>query len=871
MRVMRQMRLIFLCACLLVFSLGQMARADDDQGQVPAPYAKFIDGAEPQHGLFTLWHKRGHVYVEISSAQLGKDYIQSAAPSNGLGGWAMVWGEAMFAQTRLIDFTRAGNKIVITWPNTFFKAPEGSARQRSIEQSFSPSVVAVAPIVALDDPAGRIVFDASPFLGDVLGLTAALKQNLGTTDPDQTYHLDSSRTFFGPSKAFPQNVIIEADQTFGADNPQLVDTVPDPRSIQMRVVYNIAQPPDDKDYMPRIYDDRLGYVASPYLAFGNDRRYDQSLNYIVRWNMQPSDPTKPISPAKHPMVFYLSNTIPDEYRPTIREALLEWNKAFEKIGISDAVQVRDQPIDPTWDPDDIRYNVVRWVTEAYPSFGAEAQWVYDPRTGELFHTGILMEAVEGFGPNNSWDYFVQPTRGMSNRLFRQPQSYAAGKMAEIAFGRVALELMGRMSDSTQTQFTLDAIRSTVLHESGHDMGFQHNFISAGAYSAKDLENKAFTSRMGVATSVMHYAPLNIWPKGAGQGDYWQTVLGPYDYYAIKWGYARIPGARTPEDELPTLRRWASAWSNPLYSFASDEDVSWYNAHAIDPRVEHFNLTNDTLGWCNTQMDLTHHLMRIVDQRWPRPGHSYEEERNAFGWLLVRYLRCDAIAEHFIGGEYLSRAHKGDPGAGPPLQPVPRKEEQRAFETLDRYLFSESAWHFRPSLLSGLTYTEQAPVWGGNWAYNPPARHDVPVAQLAAATQANVLELMFQPTMLQRLDDLAMKSSPGQTMSLTDLFDWTQKSIYGDLRSKAYAPSQVRRNLQQWYARHLVTLWLRPEPGTPYDAQSLARAKLVQLQSDLHFALGHKGLDELTSAHLENLQTVVTRALDTRNVVPMIRM
>ena len=869
MHARRSTRVMSLLAVLLAISFLPAARADDAD-TTPAPYAKFTAGAQSQSGLFTLWRKNGKVYVELSSAQLGKDFVQSAAPANGLGGWAIVWGEAMFAQTRLVRFTRADNKIVITWPNTFFKAPEGSARARSVEQSFSPSVAAVAPIVAEDASSGKIIFDGAPFLTDVLGMTTVLKTALATTDPSQTYKLDTDRTYFGPTKAFPENVIIEADQTFEADTPNAtVDTVPDPRSIQLRIVYNIAQPPDDKDYMPRLYDARVGFVASPYLKFGDDRKVDQNANYIIRWNMQPSDPTKAISPAKHPMVFWLSNTIPDEYRPTIRESLLTWNKAFEKIGISQAVQVRDQPDDPNWDPDDIRYNVVRWVTEAYPSFGAEAQWVYDPRTGQLFHTGILLDAVEGYGPPGSWQYFVTPARGMPRRGILAAQSYAMGKFAESSFGQVALTLMDRMDVQTQHQYTLDAIRSTVLHESGHDMGFQHNFIAANAYTAGDLQSMHFTQSEGVATSVMHYAPVNVWPKHEGQGTYWQTVLGPYDYYAIKWGYERIPGARSPQDEEPTLNRLAENWSKPSYMFASDEDVSWANGHAVDPRVEWFNLTNDTLAWCGTQLGLTQSLMHVVDQRWPQAGKPYEQERNAYGWLLVHYLRCDDMALHFIGGEYLSRAHKGDPGSTLPLQPVPRAQEQRAFGLLNQYLFSENAWHYRPSLLNSLVYTEEAPVWGGLWAYNPPPRHDIPIVQIAGDAQQGAVEQIFQPLMLQRLDDLAMRSSPGQTMSLADLFDWTQSGIYGDLRSKEYAPSEVRRNLQQWYARYLIGVWLRPDPGTPYDAQSLARLKLVQLQSDVRAALGRSGQAEMTRAHLESLNAVVSRALDTRNVVPMV--
>ena len=130
---------------------------------------------------------------------------------------------------------------------------------------------------------------------------------------------------------------------------------------------------------------------------------------------------------------------------------------------------------------------------------------------------------------------------------------------------------------------IEFLKSIILHESGHDWGLQHNFIGSQAYTAKQLQDKSFTSRNGTTASVMEYSPINLWPKGYKQGDFWQTALGPYDYYAIHYGYGQI-AATTPEAELPTLRNWASAWSNPLYRFSSDEDVSFGDAHAVDPRA-----------------------------------------------------------------------------------------------------------------------------------------------------------------------------------------------------------------------------------------------------------------------------------------------
>ena len=143
-------------------------------------------------------------------------------------------------------------------------------------------------------------------------------------------------------------------------------------------------------------DDRVGLYDDIYIDFSNDTRARRQLPYIVRWNFDPADSTRP-STARHPMVIYLSNTIPPAYRGAIRDACLEWNKAFEKIGILDAIIVRDQPSDPNWDPDDVRYSVIRWLDETRPSFGADSQTLFNPLTGEEIRTGVLVSAVVGSG------------------------------------------------------------------------------------------------------------------------------------------------------------------------------------------------------------------------------------------------------------------------------------------------------------------------------------------------------------------------------------------------------------------------------------------------------------------------------------------
>jgi hypothetical protein len=840
------------------------AKAEDN---APAAYAKWTAGKQSQPGLFTIWRDGSHVYIEASTAQLGKDYIEHAVPVSGLGGWDITPGNPYFDFARLIRFSRFDDKISITWPNTSFVAQSGTPAERAVAQTFASSVVGVAPIVAEDDVTGRIVFDAAPLLGDVSDFTDGINQSIGITDPQAQYHLDSDRTYFGPTKAFPENDVIEVDQTFASSAPPAsVDNVPDPRSLQLKIDYNLIQAPAD-GYVPRIADERVGYYPNIQLQFGNDSVDGRQVRYIMRWNFAPADPGKP-SAATNPMVWYISDTIPARYHDTVRNALLEWNKAYAKAGIFDAVQVRDQPEDPNWDPDDIRYNVIRWLTESNSGGFAQAGSVWDPRTGELIHVGVVLDSDLMTNNYVDWHDFADPARVDGAAMTEA--AYGAGMRAQAGFGRVALAAMGALgTPAQQNAFDQGFLRSIVLHESGHEMGLQHNFIGSEAYTARDLQSKAFTSRYGVTNSVMEYAPLNLWPKGTGQGDYWQMTLGPYDYYVIHWGYSSIAGAHTPQDEVPTLKRWASTWSDPKRSFAMDEDVSYFDAHAIDPRVSHWDLTNDNLTWCDTQMKMASGLVNTIAARYPASGDAFDSARTAFGDLLGHYSTCALIAEHYIGGEYVNRSHVGDPGfSGVPLSSVSRTDERRAFDLMDRYLFSDAAWNYSPSLLRRLVYTEWVTDFPQpQWAYAPQPRHDMPIADIAGGLQRTALARMFQPLMLGRLDDLSMKYRSGDTMSLSDLFAWMQTSAFGDLRTRGLTTvPEIHRNLQQTYARMLATMVLHPADGTPYDAQSLARSELKSLGSDARGALASPRLDAVTRAHLEALSDLVTQTLEARPVI-----
>jgi hypothetical protein len=819
---------IAVALALSLWPLVAAAQTPAPSSEAPANYETFAKDAKVLPGLISVLRKGGKVYLVLLKSQLGRDFIETSVPATGLGGFGPAPGEPYVAPARIMRFERVDDSLVVRWPNTFARVDKGTPAMISAQASLPSSVIALAPIVA-ESPTS-VVISAAPFLGDVADFSAqfeALAKN-----PAHGYKLDTSRTFFIEAKAFPQNTILRVSQTWASESPDTIDNAPDARSIEVKMTYNIVAAPQD-GYMPRIADPRVGYFEQPLIDFQNDRNPSRNVYYLSRWNFMPAQPGQP-SVAKNPLIFTLSNDIPVEYRDTVRSALMTWNDAFTRIGILDAVQVVQQPDDATFDVDDVRHNMVSWFDAPIPQYGAEALIITDPRTGEEINAGINVDAVEGLS-GRSYRYFVAPARGLPD------------------------------SEALEKAFALREIRAVVLHESGHDLGLQHNFIGSMAYTARQLQDTEFTRTHGVASTVMEYSPINVWPKGTRQGDYEQLVLGPYDYYAVRFGYENVPNATTPEAEVPTLNRLASRWSDPTYRFASDEDAFFNEGHAIDPRVQQDDLTNHPLAWEQTQLAMLHGIMNAVDRRFPKSGEAYDEARRAFLLPLRFYTRYAAMPAHIIGGEYVSRANAGDPHSSTPLQPVSRSDEYQAWRVLQSGLFSDAAWRFSPRVLRTLTYSEVSSLGpGATWIYDPSPRHDVDVVAIAGATQERVLDELFAPLTLSRIDELSTKYTPGATMTLADLFDWTRGGIFGDIQNgKAGQAGVVLRNAQVNFAKRLAKLWTSPAAGTPPDAQALARLQLEYLVNYSASALARSKPDELTRAHLEALEALAKQALEAR--------
>lgn len=829
----------------------------------PQPYATFLRRTERQHGLIDLIKKDDDYFLDLGPAQFDHPYIVAPVLASGLGEEAFA---GRIFDSFIIRFKRVGRRVLWVQDNTSFSAPAGTSSANALAISVTDSVLNSTPIVAEDDDKQHVVVSAAFFLTDFenvardLGAPAQpLILSFGPARP--AFAVDPLKSYIEKTKALPANDEILSSLAFSGPAGDLT-SAPDGRGVRLRMHYSIVDAPLANAYVPRLADDRVGYFITAQKRFDDDALSTPFVRYIDRWNF-----------ANGPIVYYLTNEIPARYKPAIRSALLEWNVAFAKIGVPNAIEVKDQPNDPNWDPDDARYSTVRWITSDHPAFSAYGPHIADPRTGQILRVEIVIDGEALRSVKRGYVDVVEPTHPVARDSAGLPQRSVAARVActdssvcdrfaqdsaELAAaGTIRLLAAGASAVQTQ-QYADDWLHSVVLHESGHNFGLRHNFAASTLYSLAQIHDKHFTERHGLVGSVMEYTPVNLSPEGRPQGGYFQQKIGPYDEWAIRYGYERFPNVRGPGDEVLPLRGIANESTRREYAYETDEDASGFLA--IDPRVAKFDLSNDPLAYDRNQFAVYGGLIAKLDRTFPRTDQPFYQERQTFQTILNGYRRTALLATKYVGGIHTSRAHRGQPGGAAPFSPVPRAESRRAFDLLSQNVFSSRAMHFSPQLLSNLGSNRYL-----HRGVDQVERPDFPLEETVGDMQDAVMFAMFSPDTMSRLADERYKLAPGQTtMSLDDLFGWTRAAVWDDLERPAIDP--LHRALQRRYTNLLVAFSLAPsglvaDIGYPSDAAPLARYELRRLLGRVRKALASPRLDVPTRAHLEDIESRVQHALD----------
>ncbi|MBD2167589.1 zinc-dependent metalloprotease [Calothrix membranacea FACHB-236] len=848
---------------------------------------------EKSAGVFTLYRQKekNKIYLEIQPEQLNKNYLATSTLESGIGEQGIYSG--MPLQDFLFYFKRVDNNLQFAVRNVNFRTREGDPQARSLARSFSDSVLYTIPIKSIHPERKTLLIDLGDLLlTDLAGLSLSLGIPGGT---DQSY--------FGEAKVFPENLEVETVLNFSggggssSESEMLnFESLADSRGFTLRLHYSISQLPNNK-YQPRLADDRVGYFITAYQDLSKDDRGDPFVRYINRWNLEKADPQAAISRPKKPIVFWIDNAVPFEYRDAIKEGILMWNKAFLKAGFKDAIEVRQMPDNPTWDPADIRYNTIRWIN-TIDGFFARGPSRVNPLTGEILDADILVDGSFVRVLKNEYRQIVQPNQvstrtslsalmqnnmlcvnglgGKSNANPQQPAKkkpwlnrlakiagesdlcYGMEASQQFALGSLAMTLL---EDNTTSQEQLKEyinqyLRLIIAHEVGHTLGLRHNFRGSNLLPPEELNDQQITSHKGLTASVMDYIPPNIAPQGTKQGDYFPNMVGPYDDWAIKYGYLPTQ-ASTPIAEKPILEEIASQSNRPELSYSTDED-----RYDLDPTANAWDNSGNVLRYSQWQLDNSRVMWDRLSKRYPIAGESFSDLSDRFGTVLGNYFQNIFYTTKYIGGQsfYRIRASASSTTAVGerrlPFQAVPVEEQRQALATLNKYVFAEDAFNFSPELLNKL-----APSRWYHWGSYPMiGRLDYPIHDLVLILQSAVLMDLLSGDRLTRLKDIELKNPTEKTLSIPELFDTLQTDIWTEVikpQNKPLKISSLRRGLQREYVNILSDMVLRKE-YVPEDARTLAWYKIRQLNEKL---AGVNSDDDYTKAHILETRDRIEKVLN----------
>jgi hypothetical protein len=857
-----------LWACVLTALCSLLFSVPDVQAQSKKPdYSEVVKDAKVKEGLIKLHQKDGKLYGEITSSQLNKDFIVLIAIARGIGEGqllgGMTWG---FGDDWLWQFRKVEDNLHIVRRNVRFTATKGSPEEKAVKLAYTDSILFSLPIITNAPGGGMLVDLTQVFMSDLPQISRSLPG----------FAFASNKSNFASVKGFSDNVEIQVAATYASAGTFSFDTVPDSRGLTLNVHYSISLLPDTT-YKPRVADDRVGYFITAVKDYSKQGDQDRFARYINRWDLQKADDKAELSPPKKSIIFYLEKTVPYAYRKPIRDGILEWNKAFEKAGFVNAIEVAQQKDSDDFDPEDVRFNTFRWIT-ASAGFAMGPSRV-NPHTGQILDADIIFDAdfvqhwkdeYETFtpasvaaltgGPLDLPSYLEEMSK-IPEHLHQAHQcrcEFHQGLSRELAFGSaaIALQSAGASSKEMQEKLIMQGLKEVTMHEVGHTLGLRHNFKASTSLSLEDLNDPEKTRESGMVASVMDYSPTNIVPKGKKQGDYYTTTLGPYDMWAIEYGYKSATDAE--------VKKIAARCGEPGLAFATDEDTRGIDS---DPHSNRFDLGNDTVAYAKQQAQLINELWPGLVERVAKEGEGYQNVRRAFGILLGNYGRSMHFASRYVGGIHVNRDHKGDANAKPPYVIVAAEKQREALTLLEQQVFNDKPFQFPPELYNYLS----ASRWS-HWGSRDVLRQDYAVHEVIAMWQDRILQQLLSSLTLDRLHDSELKIAADQDAFTTaELLDRLSKAIFAeadDMETREYttrkpAISSLRRNLQRVYLKRLSNIALG-NAGAPQDCQTIAYLELEELEGRIIKLLdAQKKLDSYSKAHLSESAARIRKVLEAR--------
>jgi uncharacterized protein DUF4953/uncharacterized protein DUF5117 len=836
------------------------------------------------NGFIRMHLKRDNtLYFELDSTRLDKDFGMSLHYCHGPSeiaptGIPAIWG------TRLIRFRRYGDQIAFINYNEKYTAAEGSTMKSTLDGGIGHSILAMFKIESENKVNRHFLIDVTPFFTSDYVNNA---QDLKYIFDNKPLAYEKEKSFVEKAMGFERNNEIDATISYRSNDPSIfpIDVVSDPRFISVGIRYSLFALPDHA-MKPRLADDRVGHFMTALRDYSKDKSAFPYNQYIDRWRLEKKNPTEAVSEPVKPIVYYLDNSIPVEYRKYVKEGIEAWNKAFLKAGFKNAIIAKEQPSDSSWNAEDIRYSSIRWIPD--PGGWAIGPHEVDPRTGEILNADILIASSitnwfhqqfqEFSGPQailHEMENIQQTLKPWQEQYYCMAQ---VGLQHQLSFQGIVLETLGGVNpgELAPEKYIGDAIRDLVMHEVGHTLGLRHNFKASSGIPYDKLNDTSFTREHGLTLSVMDYAPVNVAPDPNKQGHYWNVEVGEYDVWAIEYAYTPFISHSPDENEQSMLRTIASQVNEPLHTYGTDED-NWLGVFAVDPLANAWELGSDPQKFSSDRNLVIQKILPQLEKRLIGEGDNYYRLRNAFTTLIFINYGSLVPMTKMIGGLYFTRNHKGDPDEQPTFVPVSAQKQREAVETISRKLFAEDAFKFSPELLNKLAPNRYS-HWGTGWGNTPV---DYPLLQNINFLQTNMLENILHPVRLERMLNNELRVNKGEgSYGVSELLQALTGSICNELKNSDVTISIIRKNLQMSYIDQLIRLYTETpaymvysngrmiEDRVPSQVRSLVRLELVDLLPQIQKASKSAVKDRELRAHLEALSSRIEKVLAAGYILPL---